>query len=580
MAVTIRRVALRMAGILVVVALFIELALSDSAPACILDGNCRGSDWVQRERADEDEDIRLIFAVQQRNIDKLHDTVHKLALSKGVSRKYMTLNDVHDLTADLEAEEFVFTWLNSNGFKDIKHNIGGFFEATHKVSTVDELLSAEFWRFYSPLMDLTITRSLQYSLPADLEPYIDFVGATQFPLTRLPEPCRFLSNDKNPPRNSTTPPLLKQFYSMGDELRVVDDKSSQSLFEALSQSFSPDDLTAFLSKYNIPDYKVGEIIGPNDPGMCKIDPNYCVEANLDVQYMLALCQAPTTYWSIPMSVTGDIFLSWILDVGAKENPPLVHSISYGGPETEFNKNLVRRVDDEIAKLSARGITVIVASGDDGVAGFAARNNPALCGFSASYPAQLPHVIAVGATMGPEYGSSEIACTSDMGGTITTGGGFSQYFVAPKWQDNAIKAYLDKAPQLPPLSAFNSKGRAYPDVSMMGHNYVVNIGGNWYQVSGSSASSPVFAALVTLINGERIKQGKPSLGWLTPILYQLGEDHPEIFNDVTKGRNNCCAGNKESVVCCKHGFTSTPGWDPVTGFGSVNYVKLKEALLEV
>ena len=51
-------------------------------------------------------------------------------------------------------------------------------------------------------------------------------------------------------------------------------------------------------------------------------------------------------------------------------------------------------------------------------------------------------------------------------------------------------------------------------------------------------------------------------------YQNGSS---VANDVTEGRNNCCAGqNVYSVVCCPHGYSAAKGWDPVTGFGSLNY----------
>lgn len=50
------------------------------------------------------------------------------------------------------------------------------------------------------------------------------------------------------------------------------------------------------------------MIGPNDPNSCVSNPNNCGEANLDVQYIMAMAQgAPLTYWSIEQE-NGDIFL--------------------------------------------------------------------------------------------------------------------------------------------------------------------------------------------------------------------------------------------------------------------------------
>ena len=48
-------------------------------------------------------------------------------------------------------------------------------------------------------------------------------------------------------------------------------------------------------------------------------------------------------------------------------------------------------------LGTRGVTIVVASGDDGVANYPARGNASACGFFPSYPASSPFVVSVGAT---------------------------------------------------------------------------------------------------------------------------------------------------------------------------------------
>lgn len=92
------------------------------------------------------------------------------------------------------------------------------------------------------------------------------------------------------------------------------------------------------------------------------------------------------------------------------------------------------------------------------------------------------------------------------------------------------------------------------------------------VSGTSASSPVMAGMVSLVNSARIAAGKAPLGWINPVLYQLYE---AFAIDVTEGANNCAAG---ALVCCGHGFGALPGWDPVSGLGSVNFAAFKAAFM--
>jgi hypothetical protein len=59
-----------------------------------------------------------------------------------------------------------------------------------------------------------------------------------------------------------------------------------------------------------------------------------------------------------------------------------------------------------------------------------------------------------------------------------------------------------------------------------------------QLYGTSASSPVVAGMVSLVNAQRIEAGKPPLGFLNPAIYQAGAS-TDIFTDVTEGQNNCC-----------------------------------------
>ena len=81
-------------------------------------------------------------------------------------------------------------------------------------------------------------------------------------------------------------------------------------------------------------------------------------------------------------------------------------------------------------------------------------------------------------------------------------------------------------------------------------------GKTISVGGTSAATPTFAAIVSLLNELRLAAGKPTMGWILPFLYQAGENGG--FHDVTQGNN----GYK---TC--GGFNCTDGWDPMTGLGT-------------
>merc|ERR1712146_253540 len=87
-----------------------------------------------------------------------------------------------------------------------------------------------------------------------------------------------------------------------------------------------------------------------------------------------------------------------------------------------------------------------------------------------------------------------------------------------------QSYLAAAKNIPPQGTFNATNRAYPDVTLVGHNFLsinsglfgITVG----PVDGTSASSPSTAALFTLIVDARLNAGLSPLGLVTPSLYQL------------------------------------------------------------
>jgi len=488
---------------------------------------------------------------------------------------YLNFDEIRSLTWNQKAIDAVKSYLSDHGIPSKQQEVapnGEFIRVKAAIGQIEKMFSAKFFHFESVGRQISLVRSPAYTIPSHLSDHITVInGIRNFPMyskhTMIGARIR-----ADPPSGSVTPQLIWSTYNMPNETDSTP-LADQSVFESLGQSYSPDDLTKFQETYNLPVQGVAEVIGTNDPSTCVTNPDNCGEANLDVQYIMAMAQgSPTIYWSIDQSV-GDIFLDFIEEVAKDPQPPQVFSISYGGPEHLQNQDDVILFNTETCKMGLRGITLFVSSGDDGVAGSEARSDPSQCAFIPQYPADCPYVTTVGATLGPESGNPETACMSNNGSIITTGGGFSNLFSRPSWQENSVRDFL-RSGNVPPTNMFNTTGRAYPDVSALGNAYHVVIGGNDYQVSGTSASAPVFCAMVTLVNGDREVNGKKPLGFLNPLLYQLD---PSIFNDITIGENNCCASGQSAPVCCPYGFSCTRGWDPVTGLGSINFAKFADYL---
>lgn len=393
------------------------------------------------------------------------------------------------------------------------------------------------------------------------------------------------------------PTTLQQLYNIPVGTFATNPGATQSVPEFEEQYYSPSDLSEFLTGLGLPSTPVS-VFGYNDPSQ----PGG--EADLDIQWIMAMAPlAPTTFISNFQNSTlqVDDILSWQLLVTNMTTPPLVHSVSYGMPEQYVDAWLgsgyLAKSDAHFQIMALLGLTVVIACGDTGVFDDV---DPITHGCNGGvlrpdWPSQSPYVIAVGSTYitplsepacyqrgGPDCRNGalgEVSVSVDMGMRWTTGGGFSQVNPRPAYQDAAVSAYLSQQASIPfPSSAnFNSKGRAYPDVATVGHNLAVVLAGQWVSIDGTSASAPIWAGMLTLINSRLLDLGMEPMGFINHHLYEL----ELTFRDVTVGSNRCGSYGLKEVCCPFNGFRATTGWDAVSGLGTPgNFVALRDQLIEL
>ncbi|KAJ4390838.1 hypothetical protein N0V93_004437 [Gnomoniopsis smithogilvyi] len=268
-------------------------------------------------------------------------------------------------------------------------------------------------------------------------------------------------------------------------------------------------------------------------------------------------------------------------------PTNVISISYGGGESDLPAYYLERQCNEIMKLGLQGTTVVMSSGDYGVGSYpgdfgyeSGCAGPDATVFYPDADATCPYVLAVGSTQFDHVSNGSTTFTESATARFASGGGFSNYFDAPEWQTSAIANYFDEVTlnftgyenagtNFSDVGdgVYHIGGRGYPDVSAIGDYFVTYTEGGWYRVGGTSLSSPVWGAVLTLVNEYRLAANKTTIGFVHEILYA----HPEVFNDVTSGSNPNCGST---------GFLASEGWDPVSGLGSPNFPKLLELLTSV
>ncbi|KAL8737578.1 MAG: hypothetical protein Q9181_001556 [Wetmoreana brouardii] len=406
-----------------------------------------------------------------------------------------------------------------------------------------------------------------------------------------------------------TPNCLRALYLFPPGL-TANPKNSYGIVEYTPQAYLQGDLDLFFANFSKNQVQRTPILNSIDGGIPQTTNQgfaYNGESDLDLEYAMALINPQkTTLYQVGDQVEGASFNDFLdaLDGSycAGDDPrqdatypdPLpgpgaytgpkdcggfaatkVISTSYGYNEADLTAAYERRQCNEYMKLGLAGTSFLFSSGDRGVAGnrnvcidpVTKQYNDGNSGiFNPAFPSTCPYVTSVGATQivpGASVTQPEEACQT----VIFSGGGFSNVFPLPPYQSAAVKSFFADHP--PPYGAdrFNNSQntRGYPDVSANGANYVVAVDGKFTLVYGTSASSPVVGAIITLINEARFAAGKGSVGFLNPTLYA----NPQAFNDITQGGNQGCG---------TPGFTSVSGWDPVTGLGTPNFPKLLPKLL--
>ena len=229
------------------------------------------------------------------------------------------------------------------------------------------------------------------------------------------------------------------------------------------------------------------------------------------------------------------------------NHPNIVSISWGGPESTWTAQSTTNFDDAFAAAATLGVSVTIASGDNG------SSDGETDGLAhVDFPASSPHVIACGGTSVNASGTTLSGETvwNDGSSGGATGGGISDVFALPSWQNGA---------GVPPsANAGKRVGRGVPDVAgdadpNTGYNVVVD--GQQSVFGGTSAVAPLWAGLIARLNEQRATP----LGFLNPTLYA----EPAAFRDVTQGNNGAYSAKK--------------GWDACTGLGSPNGAALETAL---
>jgi xanthomonalisin len=229
----------------------------------------------------------------------------------------------------------------------------------------------------------------------------------------------------------------------------------------------------------------------------------------------------------------------ILNQMATDNVAKVLSSSWG-----WNPADAASDDPIFQEFAAQGQSFVSASGDDGEFNSS----------TYSFPQVDPYITQVGGTE---------LITAARGGAWSaetawpqSGGGYDSSTPIPSWQQ--LRGVINSS-NLGSTTLRNS-----PDVAAEANfdNPTVVNGSFVTGYGGTSFATPRWAGFLALVNQQSVANGKGTVGFINPALYNLGisSSYSGVFHDITSGSNPPTAGDGS-------GFNAVPGYDLVTGWGS-------------
>jgi len=317
----------------------------------------------------------------------------------------------------------------------------------------------------------------------------------------------------------------------------LDGKGQTVLLPEIDDLPNLNDLNKFASKFGLPSFDSVLTVKRNSSWGTPEKPEGETVLDLEIIHAVAPAARLVVYLSMVTDHLGSI---------------ISESLGSCEPDTPSGaRNVYASIQD---RSRALGMSHFVASGDTGAFTCGLDQDPA-----GSFPSTLPTVTAVGGTSvfesqeGVYFKEYAWGSPLDQSGG---GGGASQFYAIPDYQKSVGQAAGHGLRQVPDVSADGDPSTGFH----------ILFGGRDGQAGGTSASTPLWAGTVALINQDLKNKGLREAGFANPALYWMGENssklNPKPFHDVTAGNNL--------------GFDALAGWDFATGWGSMDAAALDAA----
>ena len=346
-------------------------------------------------------------------------------------------------------------------------------------------------------------------------------------------PIHVKPNATSAPRG-LSPVQVRHAYGF-DKIAAQGAAQTIAIVDAYDDPNIASDLNVFKRQFGLPDNACPFTKVYASGSRPRTDPGWALEIALDVEWACAI--APSANIVLVEAATNS-FANLLAAVDYAAAHANVVSMSWGGGE--FSSETFSTYDGH---FNIPNVTFTASSGDSGN--------------GVEYPAASPYVVAVGGTtLNVDALGNRLSETAWSG----SGGGISVYEGILSYQGAVVPVDLDPNKRGVPDVAYD----ADPNTGFPVYDSVKSQGQwGWFQVGGTSAGAPQWAAFIAIVNSARTS---PLSGTPAPIYAAYNATN---FYDITSGTNGSCVD-----VC-----TARTGYDFVTGLGSPVADQLFQALIQ-
>jgi uncharacterized repeat protein (TIGR01451 family) len=465
---------------------------------------------------------------------------HYLTPEQFTERFGPTEQDYQAVIAFAKANGLTVTTLHPNRMLvDVSASVGDIERALH-VNLQEYHHPSEARAFYAPDKEPTLDLAVPILSIGGLNSY-------SLPRPRLKQVERV--NGKAVTPNASTGPLggyigrdFRTAYVPGTTL----DGTGQVVGLLQFDGYTASDIAYYQNLAGLPSVTITNVLINGASG----DPSYTggeVEVSLDIE--MAISMAPGLSQVMVYEAPNPSPFEDLLNRMATDNLARQLSCSWYLPG-----GMSSPVADQIfQQMAAQGQSFFNASGDyDAYTGLI------------DFPGDTPYITEVGGTTlttGSD-GAYVSETVWNRGNGIGSGGGISTQYPIPGWQTNINMS----------ANQGSATMRNIPDVALTAENVYVRADGSDQTVGGTSCAAPLWAGFAALVNQQAGRFGKPSIGFVNPVLYAMGStsNYPLFFHDITTG-DNTSSGSPNK-------FHAAPGYDLCTGLGTPSGQKLIDAFV--